>query len=536
MTTKNGMPRRDVLRMGALGATAAWAATLAKLGLAARQGADRRAALLGPEGLRRDLPGTLKAIKGFGYEAVEFAGYYGRSAADMRKLLDDNGLKCCRHPPRPRHAEVERLATPVVQLKAIARTRFRSDVDPANACTPDPAAERWRAHAPGTRSAHDIDEDMSIAGLRPADRRPAGQRRARPAALAATMRTWTATCRVRAAAPATTPSGRSYRRPCSSKARPSSSRSPTPANCIDGGDDPVALIKAYPGRTLDDPPQGQTSKTKPDAFSAARRAVESRLRAATNRPPGPSRLRPRVPTLAESQTAIPSRPAAVSRLPATRWYCSSAWASLGAREALAQFDESYRPSRPARRRHGRGRRALAAAAPSTFEGPPRAAQGLSAVLERLGHTSRLAAVLGPACSRGRSGRRRRCSRCRSSDSSSGWNAPGRVESRERRGARPDPRPRERRGLASSSTGLASTMPSPPASDPRTSCGALPCPVPASGSRRSRASGASTGRIASPGLTVEWLCRRRAAPDATRPGTLCWRRSILRILPPGLGEA
>ena len=30
-----------------------------------------------------------------GYEGVEFAGYYDRSAKDMRKLLDDNGLKCC---------------------------------------------------------------------------------------------------------------------------------------------------------------------------------------------------------------------------------------------------------------------------------------------------------------------------------------------------------------------------------------------------------------------------------------------------------
>jgi sugar phosphate isomerase/epimerase len=30
-----------------------------------------------------------------GYQGVEFAGYYDYSAKDMRKLLDDNGLKCC---------------------------------------------------------------------------------------------------------------------------------------------------------------------------------------------------------------------------------------------------------------------------------------------------------------------------------------------------------------------------------------------------------------------------------------------------------
>ncbi|MGI8422994.1 MAG: sugar phosphate isomerase/epimerase family protein [Chloroflexota bacterium] len=41
-----------------------------------------------------DLPGTLKAIKGAGYEGVEFAGYYERTAAELRKLIDDNGLVC----------------------------------------------------------------------------------------------------------------------------------------------------------------------------------------------------------------------------------------------------------------------------------------------------------------------------------------------------------------------------------------------------------------------------------------------------------
>jgi sugar phosphate isomerase/epimerase len=42
-----------------------------------------------------DLPGTLAAVSKIGYRAVEFAGYYGRSAKDLRKLLDDNGLVAC---------------------------------------------------------------------------------------------------------------------------------------------------------------------------------------------------------------------------------------------------------------------------------------------------------------------------------------------------------------------------------------------------------------------------------------------------------
>jgi len=43
----------------------------------------------------RDLPGTIAAVAKMGYEGVEFAGYYERTAEDLRKILDDNGLKCC---------------------------------------------------------------------------------------------------------------------------------------------------------------------------------------------------------------------------------------------------------------------------------------------------------------------------------------------------------------------------------------------------------------------------------------------------------
>jgi len=39
------------------------------------------------------LPGTLEAVAKMGYEGVEFAGYYGREAKELRKLCDDLGLK-----------------------------------------------------------------------------------------------------------------------------------------------------------------------------------------------------------------------------------------------------------------------------------------------------------------------------------------------------------------------------------------------------------------------------------------------------------
>jgi sugar phosphate isomerase/epimerase len=43
----------------------------------------------------KDLPATIKAVADIGYQGVEFAGFYDYSAQDLRKLLDDNGLKCC---------------------------------------------------------------------------------------------------------------------------------------------------------------------------------------------------------------------------------------------------------------------------------------------------------------------------------------------------------------------------------------------------------------------------------------------------------
>ena len=40
----------------------------------------------------RVLFGTLKALKEMGYDGVEFAGFYGHSAQEVRGMLDDLGL------------------------------------------------------------------------------------------------------------------------------------------------------------------------------------------------------------------------------------------------------------------------------------------------------------------------------------------------------------------------------------------------------------------------------------------------------------
>lgn len=47
------------------------------------------------EDCAKDLPGVLKALAKMGYQGVEFAGYHGRTAEELRKMLDENGLKCC---------------------------------------------------------------------------------------------------------------------------------------------------------------------------------------------------------------------------------------------------------------------------------------------------------------------------------------------------------------------------------------------------------------------------------------------------------
>ena len=42
----------------------------------------------------KDFPSILKQVAGIGFEAVEFAGYHGHPADELRKVLDDLGLLC----------------------------------------------------------------------------------------------------------------------------------------------------------------------------------------------------------------------------------------------------------------------------------------------------------------------------------------------------------------------------------------------------------------------------------------------------------
>ncbi len=89
--------RREFVRRSA----ASVAGITLGVGLASSQAAQGKKIRLGVqlysirEQCQKDLPAMLGAVSKIGYKGVEFAGYYGRSAKDLRKMLDDNGLVAC---------------------------------------------------------------------------------------------------------------------------------------------------------------------------------------------------------------------------------------------------------------------------------------------------------------------------------------------------------------------------------------------------------------------------------------------------------
>ena len=98
MQNPSALSRREFLCRSAAGVTAAaFAAGLPSLAVAAE-------AKKIPIGLQlysirqqceKDLAAMLAVVSKTGYKGVEFAGYYGHGAKDLRKMLDDNGLIAC---------------------------------------------------------------------------------------------------------------------------------------------------------------------------------------------------------------------------------------------------------------------------------------------------------------------------------------------------------------------------------------------------------------------------------------------------------
>jgi len=107
-------------RRSFLSHTAAGSAGVA-LGLAVSPAVRAAASARLPVGLQlysvreqcaKDLPGTLAEVAKIGYKGVEFAGYHGRSAKELRKMLDDLGLVACgTHTPYESILPAQLLAT-----------------------------------------------------------------------------------------------------------------------------------------------------------------------------------------------------------------------------------------------------------------------------------------------------------------------------------------------------------------------------------------------------------------------------------------
>jgi sugar phosphate isomerase/epimerase len=99
MKSSNSLRRRQFLQLSALGLAGA---TLGLAGCASTKScAAKKKIPVGVqlysvrESCKTDFPGTIAAIAKMGYAGVEFAGYWGYSAKDIRKMLDDNGIVAC---------------------------------------------------------------------------------------------------------------------------------------------------------------------------------------------------------------------------------------------------------------------------------------------------------------------------------------------------------------------------------------------------------------------------------------------------------
>jgi sugar phosphate isomerase/epimerase len=97
MNHSKSIPRREFLQLTALGLAGA---SLGIAGCATTKSAKAKI----PVGVqlysvrnecKADFPGTVASVAKIGYKGVEFAGYWGRSAQDIRKMLDDNGIVAC---------------------------------------------------------------------------------------------------------------------------------------------------------------------------------------------------------------------------------------------------------------------------------------------------------------------------------------------------------------------------------------------------------------------------------------------------------
>src|SRR2546430_7281507 len=74
--------------------------------------------------MRKDPAGSLAKVAQLGFKGVEFAGYPSQDAKEVRKMLDDNGLKCCGSHTGINTLKGDNFAKTVEFAKIIGNTRL----------------------------------------------------------------------------------------------------------------------------------------------------------------------------------------------------------------------------------------------------------------------------------------------------------------------------------------------------------------------------------------------------------------------------
>jgi sugar phosphate isomerase/epimerase len=97
MKNRKTLKRREFIQLSALGVAGA----MLGLGGCATGNSGKKKIPVGVQlysvrnECKQDFSGTLTAIAKMGYPGVEFAGYWGRSAPEVKSMLDDSGLVAC---------------------------------------------------------------------------------------------------------------------------------------------------------------------------------------------------------------------------------------------------------------------------------------------------------------------------------------------------------------------------------------------------------------------------------------------------------
>ncbi|MHC4604284.1 MAG: sugar phosphate isomerase/epimerase family protein, partial [Planctomycetota bacterium] len=98
---KQMITKRELLKLGATGVLAACTGCKPLAVFSEKTATGKKRIPIGVQlysvrkECEKDLQGTIQSVAKMGYEGVEFAGYYGRDAKTLRKLLDSVGLVCC---------------------------------------------------------------------------------------------------------------------------------------------------------------------------------------------------------------------------------------------------------------------------------------------------------------------------------------------------------------------------------------------------------------------------------------------------------